>query len=206
MAIEKRTTQHASESNISGTVLVIDDEPHLVGMYAAMLEDIHVVRTATSGEAALEQFTDEIDVVLLDRRMPGLSGDDVLDILREEEYDCRVAMITSVDPNADIVDLPFDAYVVKPVRQQDLRELVEDLLLRSEYSSRIQELLSIVSKLAALESRFSEEKLASHSEYQTLRERKERLDAANQDQLEELLDSGDTGLVYRDILGTIRDS
>jgi DNA-binding response OmpR family regulator len=36
--------------------------------------------------------------VLLDRRMPGLSGDNALNRIREREYDCRVAMVTAVDP------------------------------------------------------------------------------------------------------------
>lgn len=189
----------------SGTVLVVDDEPHLVGMYAAMLEDHHTVRTATSGEEALERLSPEIDVILLDRRMPRLSGDEVLEIVREEGYDCRVAMVTSVDPDVDIVEMGFDAYLVKPVRRQDLREFVENLLLRAEYGRDTRELLSVTSKLVALESRFSEEKLASHQEYQALRERRNRLEATNRERIAELLERGESSLVFRDVLQEILD-
>lgn len=186
-----------------GTVLIVDDEPHLVGMYAAMLEDDYTVQTATSGELALEQLTDETDIILLDRRMPGLSGDRVLEVIRAEGYDCRVAMVTSIDPDLDIVEMRFDAYVVKPVRHQDLNELVETLILRTKYSSGIQELYRLASKLVALERQYDEETLASNEEYQALHRRKERLEAATDERMDELIERGDSGLVYRDVLGEI---
>lgn len=193
------------ESDVSGTVLVVDDESHLVGMYAAMLEDVHTVRTATNGEAALEDFTDGIDIVLLDRRMPGLSGDEVLRAIRSEGYDCRVAMVTSVEPDMDIVDLPFDAYLVKPIRQRDLVELVDDLLLRSEYCTGVQDLMRITSKLAALESQFTDEELESHEEYQELSDRKEQLETLNRQRHTELMERGDTELVFRDVFGEVKN-
>ncbi|MEF8783851.1 MAG: response regulator [Haloarculaceae archaeon] len=188
-----------------GTVLVVDDKPHLVGMYAAMLEDRHDVRTATSGESALDALTDEVDVVLLDRRMPGLSGDDVLEIIHEEESDCRVAMVTSVEPEADIVDLPFDAYLVKPVRQRDLHEIVDDLLTRARYGGEVRELLSTAARIAALESQLDEAALATNPEYHELRERQERLEAATSERMDELEKRGDTGLIFRDVLETVRE-
>lgn len=205
MATDGLTTTEMSDANHSGTVLVVDDEPHLVGMYASMLEDLYTVRTATGGKAALDHLVDDIDVVLLDRRMPDLSGDDVLEIIREERFDCRVAMVTSVEPDEDIIELPFDAYMVKPVRQQDLRELVENLLLRSQYCNAVQESFAIAGKLAALESQLSDEELATHEEYQALREHKERLMTANQDRIEEIIDRGDTGVAFRDVLGMVHD-
>jgi len=189
-----------------GTVLVVDDEPHLVGMYAAMLEDSHAVRTATSGEDALDRLSEDVDVILLDRRMPKLSGDEVLETVREEGYDCRVAMITSVDPDIDIAEMEFDAYVVKPIRQQDLRTLVENLLLRAGYSRDTQELLSVTSKLVALESRFDEDQLVRHDEYRRLRERRERLEAQNRERIAELLDRDESCLVFRDVLREVSDT
>jgi len=188
------------------TVLVVDDEPHLVGMYAAMLEDDYTVRTATSGEEALDRLSEAVDVVLLDRRMPGHSGDEVLETIREEGYDCRVAMITSVDPDTDIVEMAFDAYVVKPVRRQDLRDIIESLLLRAGCSRDTRELLSVTSKLVALESRFDEERLASHEEYRRLRERREQLEAKNRERIAELLERDESWIVFRDVLREVVDT
>lgn len=199
-------SQTASEATVEGTVLVVDDESKLVGMYASMLEDAHVVRTATSGEVALDRLTDDVDVVLLDRRMPDLSGDHLLKRIRECGYDCRVAMVTSVEPDDDdILDLPFDAYLVKPVRQRDLREIVENLLLCSRCSSDIQEVFSIVSRLAVLEAQSGEEELVTNERYQELCDRKDRLEAANRERIAELTDRGNSRLVFRDVLGDCRN-
>jgi CheY-like chemotaxis protein len=41
------------------------------------------VRTAYGGHEALEELSDDVDVILLDRRMPGLSGDEVLEEVRD---------------------------------------------------------------------------------------------------------------------------
>lgn len=110
------------------TVLVVDDDESLVDLYVARLSGEYDVRTATDGRAALAAMDDDVDVVLLDRRMPNLSGDEVLRSVRER-YDCRVAMMTAVDPSLDIVDLPFDAYLKKPFGLGELTDTVEDLLV-----------------------------------------------------------------------------
>lgn len=197
------TTDTIRHPNGESTVLVVDDEPHLVGLYAAMLEEGYVVETATSGEDAVDQITDAVDVVLLDRRMPGLSGDEVLEIIRDRGYDCRIAMVTSIEPDIDIVDMPFDAYLVKPVRKQDLNELVANLILRSQYSRGVQQSLAVTSKIAALESKFDADELDANEEYERLRERQNELEAANHQRITELMEHGDSGLVFRDVLRTI---
>jgi DNA-binding response OmpR family regulator len=157
------------------TVLIVDDEPSITDLYALRLEDEYEVRTAYSGTEALEKIDADVDVVLLDRRMPDLSGDDVLGKIREEGLDCRVAMVTAVDPDFDILDLGFDAYAVKPVSEARLKETVETLLRRSEYDERLRELTSMMSKKAALESEKTADELAENEEYQQLDARIEDL-------------------------------
>lgn len=203
MTTEKSNGPMERATERSGTALVVDDEPQLVGMYAAMLEDVHTVRTATSGGAALDRLDTEVDVVLLDRRMPDVSGDEVLRTIREEDHECQVAMVTSARPDMDVVDLPFDAYVVKPVRQKDLRDLVDDLLLRSEYSSAIREMLRVSSRIAALETQFGEDELLGRDEYRSLQERKERLETANRARQETLVEREGGEFVFRDVLGEV---
>jgi len=58
---------------------------------------------------------DEVDAVLLDRRMPDVHGDEVLARLREEGCDCPVIMTTAVDPGMDILEMDFEDYLCKPV-------------------------------------------------------------------------------------------
>lgn len=112
----------------SPTVLFVDDEPAIADGHAARLSDDYEVRTAYGGEEAMETMDDEIDVVCLDRRMPGMSGGEVLEAIREEGYDCRVLMLTGVEPDRDVVEMGFDDYIVKPVGGEQLRETVERLL------------------------------------------------------------------------------
>ncbi|QZY00428.1 response regulator [Halobaculum rubrum] len=137
--------------NDDATVLLVDDESELVSLYSAYLEDRYEVRTATDGEEALSVADDSVDVALIDRRMPGMDGDDVLRELRAAETDCRVAMLTAVEPTADIVDMPFDDYRIKPVDEAELVGLVEVLIERASYDERSREFFALASKKAALE-------------------------------------------------------
>ncbi|MEF8820989.1 MAG: response regulator, partial [Halovenus sp.] len=118
------------------TVLVVDDEPDVADAYAAQLQDEFIVSTAYGGQEALDKIDDAVDVVLLDRRMPGISGDEVLAKIRERELRIRVAMVTAVDPDFDIIEMPFDDYVIKPVSREDLFETINRVLRTSEYEER----------------------------------------------------------------------
>jgi len=132
-------------------VLAVDDEPDLAELYRVYLDSAYDVRVATGGEAALDAMDETVDVVLLDRRMPDMSGHDVLEAIRSEGYDARVAMLTAVEPDVDIVEMPFDDYKTKPVTKEDLLTLVEVLLHRAAFDERSQEFFALASKKAALE-------------------------------------------------------
>jgi DNA-binding response OmpR family regulator len=133
-------------------VLVVDDEAELAELYGYWLGDTYETVVATSGEEALELATGDVDVALLDRRMPEMTGDEVLSALRERGIDCRVAMITAVEPDVDIVDMPFDDYLVKPITREELHSVVEVLLSRASFDDRTQEFFALASKKATLES------------------------------------------------------
>lgn len=156
-------------------VLVVEDESDLADLYAAWLQNSYRVRTAYGGHEALEKLDDEVDIILLDRRMPGLSGDEVLDTVGERDINCQVAMVTAVEPDFDILSMGFNDYLVKPVARDALLETVDDLELRSEYDSGVQEMFSLASKKALLESEKTDSELADNEEYQELTERLEEL-------------------------------
>lgn len=132
-------------------VLVVDDEDDLAEIYADMLSVEYDTRVATSGEEALEKADESVDVALLDRRMPGMHGDAVLGELRREGLDCQVAMLTAVEPDCDIVELPFDDYKLKPVSGDELLGLVATLVERATFDELSQKYFRLVSKKAALE-------------------------------------------------------
>ncbi|WP_266080116.1 HalX domain-containing protein [Haladaptatus caseinilyticus] len=157
------------------TILVVDDEKDVTDLYATWLEDSLDVRRAYEGREALELLDDEVVVVLLDRRMPGLSGDEVLAELRNRGLHSRVVMVTAVKPDFDIIEMGFDDYLVKPVSKDDLYTTVEGMLTRVEYDDQMQEYFSLVSKVAVLEAEKPEEELAESDEYRQLSTRVDEL-------------------------------
>ncbi|SEO77352.1 Response regulator receiver domain-containing protein [Halogranum amylolyticum] len=156
-------------------VLVVEDERDLADLYATWLSSEYRVRTAYGGYEALDALDDEVDVVLLDRRMPGLSGDEVLEAVRDRGIDCRVAMVTAVEPDFDIVAMGFDDYLVKPVTKEALRETVSTLCTRNDYDEGVQELFSLASKKALLEAEKGGSELEESDEYAELTARIEAL-------------------------------
>ncbi|WP_350355840.1 response regulator [Natronomonas marina] len=108
-------------------VLMVDDEKTVADAYALRLEDVAEVTVAYSGEAALDTVDNGRvpDVVLLDRHMPAMSGDEVLGRIRERELETRVIMVTAIDPDLDVLDMPFDDYLSKPVDRADVIAAVD---------------------------------------------------------------------------------
>jgi DNA-binding response OmpR family regulator len=180
-------------------VLVVEDEPDLAELYTAWLSEHCTVRTAYDGEEALRQIDGAIDIVLLDRRMPGLSGDEVLDTIRERDIDSRVAMVTAVEPDFDIVEMGFDDYLVKPVSATDLLDTVDQLLLRSTYDEQLQELFALASKKAILDSQKTEAELRASEEYARLEDRLAVLRAQIDDTVSELIDQDEYRRICHDI-------
>ena len=105
----------------------------------------------------------------------GKGGEEVLERIRGEGYDCQVAMLTGVEPELDIVDMGFDEYLKKPVSGDELRETVEALRQRSRYDARLQRYFALASKFAALKAEHDHEDLANEASYVELRERLSRL-------------------------------
>jgi len=179
------------------SVLVVEDEADLADLYAAWLGGEYDVQTAYGGHEAIEQLSEEIDVILLDRRMPGLSGDEVLVAVRDRGIDARVAMVTAVEPDFDIVEMGFDDYLVKPVTRESLMDTVESLLRRSEYDSGVQELYAVASKKAVLESEKGQAALEESEEYAELQARYDELQAELDTQLEEFSEHDEFEQAFR---------
>jgi len=168
------------------TVLIVEDSETVADTYAAFLADDYHVRTAYGGEPGLAMLDETVDVVLLDRRMPGLSGDEVLDRIAERPHDTRVVVLTAVDPEFDIVELPFDAYVIKPVERAELRAIVADIVERSGYDEDLRHFLALASKRATLELEKTEAELAHSDQYDRINRRLRQLRASLGADAEEL--------------------
>ena len=164
-----------SSGSDSATVLVVDDEEEVADVYALRLRNEYETRTAYGGREALEAMDEGVDVVLLDRRMPDVHGDDVLAEIRDRGYDTKVIMLTAVDPGPDILELAFDDYLCKPVEKPDLVAAIDHQLRVVEQDDHLSEYLAVTSKLTLLEAELSPRELDESDRIEGLRERATRL-------------------------------
>jgi DNA-binding response OmpR family regulator len=185
-----------SEPTDTPTVLVVDDEQEVADVYALRLQSEYEVEVAYGGEQALDTVSEAIDVVLLDRRMPDRSGDEVLEEIRTRGLDCRVIMLTAVDPDFDIIDMEFDDYLCKPVEKDDLVAAIEQQMAARRYDERLTEYLEVTSKIALLESEKTTRELEENDDIQRLRDRATSL----KDEMDEVLgEFDDIEAAFRDI-------
>jgi DNA-binding response OmpR family regulator len=122
------------------TILVVDDEPAMVGMVGALLgEEGYQIVTAYDGEVALRRHADEHpDLVILDRRLPRLSGDEVCRGIRAVAS-TPILMLTGEkgsEERARLLDLGADDYLEKPFSKKELSSRVRALLRRASAPAR----------------------------------------------------------------------
>ena len=160
-------------------MLVVDDDPLLADLTGEWVREKWDCETVNDGTSALEVVGDGFDVVLLDRQMPGLRGEEVLAAIRERELPIQVLMVSGVEPGFDVVELPFDDYLRKPIDRPTLQEKVEALLLRRTYHPDIREFFASVAKLELLEASMPSAELVGDDRYLGLKARADELRQAS---------------------------
>jgi DNA-binding response OmpR family regulator len=154
---------------------VVDDERDVADLYALRLEEEYNPITAYGGHDALEKMDEHVSAVLLDRRMPDMHGDDVLDEMRERGYDCPIIMITAVDPDLNILEMDFDDYPNKPVYEETLFQTLDQHITDRHRNEDLERFLSMMAKLIVLEEEHSAEELRDHTEYRALKAQSKEL-------------------------------
>lgn len=170
-------------------VLAVDDDPEMRELISSYLSDEYEVVLAPDGAEA-QRLVDQADVMLLDRKMAGMEGRDLLRAVRADGHDIPVAMVTAIEPDFDIIDMGFDDYLVKPFRREELRSTVRNLVNCVEYDDVIREYFSPFSKVASLEAEKTDAELEASDEYSYL---KTRLQAVKTDARDVLNDSIEHG-------------
>ena len=113
-------------------ILVVEDEPLLADTVAAGLRhDTHAVDVAYDGAAALERAgINDYDVVILDRDLPGVHGDEVCRRLAGSGTTARILMLTAaaeIDDRVAGLALGADDYLPKPFAFRELSARVAAL-------------------------------------------------------------------------------
>jgi DNA-binding response OmpR family regulator len=119
---------------VSERILLVDDEPAIVDAVGyALRSEGYEVETSKDGERALSRALDDgFDLVVLDLRLPGLSGIEVCRRLRERS-DVPILMLTARDAEVDRVlglESGADDYVTKPFSMAELISRVRSILRR----------------------------------------------------------------------------
>jgi signal transduction histidine kinase len=133
-------------------VLVIDDEPGIRSGVSRILNNFHVtypfmdedytfeVFEASTGEEGIEMLEkDKPDIILLDNKLPGIQGVEVLDYIRKKSYDIVVAMITSYASLDVAIRATGDGatdFIPKPFTPQELKSSIENIT-KQQYLKRI---------------------------------------------------------------------
>lgn len=157
------------------TILIVDDEEKLADMYTLWLRNDYEVRTVYAGADITSELDRDVDVVLLDRRMPGHSGEDVLQAIRRGDRDVSVVLVTAVTPDFDVLELPFDDYLGKPVQHDDLETAIELQLRARRHGKDLREYLRIRATEAILALEKSARELDEHPMVQDLRTKRDAL-------------------------------
>lgn len=116
-------------------ILLVEDDRSLGETIQKWLEmDGYVVDWLMNGSDAKNVLIEGYDCLLLDRGLPGESGDDVLKFIRKQDQPIPVIMITAQDSIADRIeglDLGADDYLVKPFDLEELSARIRALSRRS---------------------------------------------------------------------------
>ena len=127
------------------TVLIVDDDQKLLKMLRRTLvyEGFDVITAADGREALALIEAHQPDVIVLDWLMPGMTGIQVTEQLREEHNDTMILMLTARDAVEDRVEgleSGADDYLVKPFAPAELLARVHALLRRSTAATKDQPL------------------------------------------------------------------
>lgn len=127
---------------IKGNILVVDDEPVERQTLTEILRlEGYYVAAVANGEAALDYLrTHNVDLIILDLRMPGMSGIDVIKVLSRTFPDVEVVLLTahgSMETAIEALRHRIHDYLLKPASPAQILETVEKGLKRRQ--ARLQE-------------------------------------------------------------------
>jgi len=118
-------------------LLIVDDEVQFLNALSQRLEirDFHVTKATNGAEAVQAARKDKFDLALLDLKMPGMDGKEVLQLLKKEHQYLEVIILTghgSLDSAVECTKLGAYGYLPKPY---ELEQLIK--VLKEAYEERM---------------------------------------------------------------------
>jgi two-component system response regulator AtoC len=124
------------------TILVVDDDKSILRTFTRILQKSgYEIDTAETSKEAMEKTENRhYDLALVDIRLPDMDGTDLLAKLKKPLQSTVKIMITgfpSLETGVKALDEGADAYLVKPVKPQELLVLLEEKLRNREESTEV---------------------------------------------------------------------
>ncbi len=175
--IQSRNAIAPTHSQPGHTILVVDDEPFIVEMLEDYLKEQYHVLTATSGDAALQLLKQhpEIDIIISDQRMPGISGIDLLKKSLETHPNAERIIITAYADLESVLEGLNEArisyYFPKPIDLYQIKLAVQQLAEKIDlWRSNLQLIEQLKEQNRLIEQKISERTKELQLALQQLRE------------------------------------
>ncbi|MGB8159275.1 MAG: response regulator [Nitrososphaeraceae archaeon] len=128
------------------TLLICDDEPDLLELYAAMLSDDYKIVKASSGEECIRKYIEmkekmgDITVILLDFRIGEATGDKVARDIKEING-AKIILISAYEIDHDMIQRLKDERVIvefvsKPITLDTLKRIIAKTILIDDHSGK----------------------------------------------------------------------
>lgn len=146
MKIEELIRKYQISGLVSNTVMVVDDEIENVEVMSLFMGKYFKVLTANSGQEAYETLkSKDCDVVIVDQRMPGMTGVQLLDRINQLDRDITGIVVTAFTEYQAIMDAINQGnafkFLIKPLDTPQLLAAVREAMERTMYARAIRQLV-----------------------------------------------------------------
>lgn len=136
-------------------ILIVDDEPAVQQSLGMVLKNLYELHFAGSGEECFEKLRKATyDLIILDLRLPGKSGLEILKDIRFLAPSTPVLMLTAVDDTRSAVEamkLGAVDYLLKPFDVEEMKLVVERVITQQELREKVIKLEEEVSRVYRFE-------------------------------------------------------
>ncbi len=143
-------TEKVEQEELRPIILVVDDEKNVIESFKLLLGDDYKVLAAMNGEEAIGNVKENhLNLVLLDIRMPGMDGMEVLRRIKEIDEQLDVIMVTAVKTVRTAVEamkLGAYDYITKPFDVDEVIAIVRNVLQKQDLQKEVAYLRSEVEK------------------------------------------------------------
>ena len=140
-AAQRHATPGSDSTPASPRLLLVDDEPRLLKSLSDLLSDRgYKLSTASRGRDAVRMLVEEpFDLILLDLRLPDMSGHEIMDVINAMNIDVSVIVISGeigIDSAIGALQRGAFDYLRKPYTPEELTKRIDNAIVQRQLESR----------------------------------------------------------------------